>query len=46
MFIAGLFFLAYAPPLKAIKIGSASAEFKGACQEFLTNLDAVPTSQS
>jgi double zinc ribbon protein len=46
MFIAGLFFLAYAPPLKAIKIGSASAEFKGACQEFLTSLGAVATNQS
>jgi hypothetical protein len=46
MFVAGLFFLAYAPPLKATHISSASAEFKGACREFLTSLNSVSTNQS
>jgi type IV pilus assembly protein PilA len=46
MFIAGLFFLAYAPPLRAIHISSASAEFTGACPEFLTSLSTVSTNES
>jgi type II secretory pathway pseudopilin PulG len=46
MFVAGLLFLAYAPPLKATYINSAGAEFKGACQEFLTSLSSVATNQS
>jgi hypothetical protein len=46
MFVAGLLFFAYAPPLKATHISSAGAEFKGACQEFLTSLNLVSTNQS
>jgi type II secretory pathway pseudopilin PulG len=45
MFVAGLFFLAYAPPLKATHISSAGGEFKGACQEFLTSTNSVSTNQ-
>ncbi len=42
LFIAGLFFLACATPLRATHIGSSSAEFKGAGRDFLAQLDPAP----
>ena len=41
MFIAGLFFLVYAAPLKATRITSEGAEFLGACPEFLDGLNEI-----
>jgi hypothetical protein len=46
MFVGGLFFLAFAPPLKAIQISSVDAKFKGACDEFLTTLNSVSNQNS
>jgi hypothetical protein len=38
MFIAGLCFLAFAPPLKPTNIDSSGAHLKGACPEFLARI--------
>jgi hypothetical protein len=42
MFIVGLFFIKFASPLSAVKIGSGTAEFRGACPEFLASLRPAP----
>jgi|SRR5271155_2464363 len=41
MFIAGLFFLVSATPLKTASISSEGAEFLGACREFLDGLNEI-----
>ena len=43
MFLAGLFFLKYASPLTPSRIGAESAEFGGACEDFLAALGNVST---
>lgn len=42
MFVAGVMFTVCESPLRATRIGSASAEFKGACPDFLASLRAAP----
>jgi hypothetical protein len=42
MFLAGAAFHGYASPIRPAHIGSGSAEFKGACKDFLANLRPVP----
>jgi predicted membrane channel-forming protein YqfA (hemolysin III family) len=42
LFVVGLIFLESASPLKATRIGSTSAEFKGACGDFLQAIGSNP----
>jgi hypothetical protein len=46
MFVAGLVFIALASPLKPTRIGRDSAEFKGACPDFLSALHASASSKT
>jgi hypothetical protein len=46
MFISGLFFLAFASPMKPTRISSVSAEFQGVCPEFLAGLNEVTLRQT
>jgi type IV pilus assembly protein PilA len=46
MFVAGLLFLAYATPLRALRISSAGAVLTGACPAFLTSLSTVSANES
>jgi hypothetical protein len=46
MFVAGVMFTVCESPLQAKRIGLDSAEFTGACPEFLASLRAAPIAQS
>ncbi len=46
MFVAGLMFTVFESPLRATHIGRDSAEFKGACPDFLANLQIQPRSHA
>jgi hypothetical protein len=46
MFVTGIMFTVCESPLRAIRIGLDSAEFTGACPEFLASLGATPNVQA